>query len=406
MGGKESQPQSAVTTEKTKAHTDPPLDGTIVHEDDSNSAMWGVNEANGSGSNQDNANYQSANPTAKETNPPTQSPTARYVPGPGKWFGDDGKKNEPQQSTPSNTAAPVAKPVESIPDIVVAEIEEVTGSGNFDELAAQQSSSPGPTPSPTKAPVQGHVWGYVPPDNGQPKESQPETPRPSPAPTKAPTIALANEGSEAGYESKPATSQETYKPQASTAPYQYRRRGRPVSSGEAQELAAKWGEWKFVDQKANERPHYDYCGEYPNRDIPWSNFPANAWQVDEDHVSEFLAEGKDLVIRAMEVHLAEYGFGPDDLPGQSFDERVDLSPFKFEIVKDGDVEHRRRLSTGVNDRAGWAPQKSFDGLVRRLLHAVVSGSDFNLVLGGHSAAAGHGYVPCNTSYFCALVIQN
>ena len=85
-------------------------------------------------------------------------------------------------------------------------------------------------------------------------------------------------------------------------------------------------------------------------------------------------------------------FGPDDLPDTDFEARLEDSPFKLEIVQDGDIEHRRRLATGVNERAGWAPQKSYDGLVRRLLHAVVSGSDFNLVLGGHSAAAGHGYV--------------
>eukprot|EP00978_Attheya_sp_CCMP212_P013725 scaffold34550_cov56-Attheya_sp.AAC.6 len=35
-------------------------------------------------------------------------------------------------------------------------------------------------------------------------------------------------------------------------------------------------------------------------------------------------------------------------------------------------------------------QHSWDGLVRKLLHAMVTNDEFYVVLGGHSAAAGHG----------------
>ena len=181
-------------------------------------------------------------------------------------------------------------------------------------------------------------------------------------------------------------------PQA-TVTYQYQsRREKPLTLDEQSALHEKWGSWTFVDANAAQRPRDDYCGAYPQRDIPWDQFPPHAWQTDADYLTDFLSQGKDLVMRAMEVHLAEYGFGPDDLPDDSFLDRAYQSPFRLEILDhfSDDPETRRRLSAGVNDYAGWMTQKSFDGLVRRLLHAVVSRDSFNLVLGGHSAAAGHG----------------
>lgn len=180
---------------------------------------------------------------------------------------------------------------------------------------------------------------------------------------------------------------------AETVPYHYQlRRGISLTLHEQSVLAQKWGSWTLVDKKAAQRPRFDYCGPYPNRDIPWDKFPRDAWQTDVSYLGEFLAQGKDLVRRAMEVHLAEYGFGPDDLPEDSFLDRTFKSPFRMEILDhySDDPETRRRLSGGVDAYSGWTTQKSFDGLVRRLLHAVVSKDSFNMVLGGHSAAAGHG----------------
>ena len=47
---------------------------------------------------------------------------------------------------------------------------------------------------------------------------------------------------------------------------------------------------------------------------------------------------------------------------------------------------------GKRGNGGWTTQRSFDGLVKRLLHAIMTNSDFTVALAGHSAAAGHGYV--------------
>lgn len=39
---------------------------------------------------------------------------------------------------------------------------------------------------------------------------------------------------------------------------------------------------------------------------------------------------------------------------------------------------------------GWTTKRSFDGLVRRLLHAMMTQDTFTVVMGGHSAAVGQG----------------
>jgi len=41
-----------------------------------------------------------------------------------------------------------------------------------------------------------------------------------------------------------------------------------------------WGHWGFWDGAEETRPEGDYCGKYPNRDIPEDEWPENAWQVD------------------------------------------------------------------------------------------------------------------------------
>jgi len=190
--------------------------------------------------------------------------------------------------------------------------------------------------------------------------------------------------------------------------YQYRsRRGKPLPDEDKQELAKKWGEWTFQDLKADLRPTEDYCGAYPSRDIPWEEFPHNAWQTDTGYLQAFLPQARDLVERAMEAHLAEYGFGPDDLSGEDFESRRDKSPFKLEILDhySDDPKTRRKLSTGVDGYSGWMTQQSFDGLVRRLLHAIVSRDSFTLLTGGHSAAAGGSRGGVLTMAFFGCVVR-
>eukprot|EP00980_Cylindrotheca_fusiformis_P008142 scaffold1727_cov133-Cylindrotheca_fusiformis.AAC.45 len=144
----------------------------------------------------------------------------------------------------------------------------------------------------------------------------------------------------------------------------YRKRAQPRSGKERQKMADEWGKWELVDDK--ERPMTDYYAEYPNRDIPRERFPSNAWQIDEEYLSKFLPEGIALVQRAQEAILAEYGKTEG-----TFAERSQM----FQMTQDG----KRK----GYDNGGWVTSKSWDGLKRRLLHALMTE-------GGHSAAAGHG----------------
>jgi hypothetical protein len=185
--------------------------------------------------------------------------------------------------------------------------------------------------------------------------------------------------------------------------YQYKTRSpvdtNPAKAGERDkiraDLASKWGSWTLVDPKAAERPKDDFAKSFPDRDIPWDKFPSNAWQVDKDYLSKFLPEAKAHVERAMEAILAEYGWSKFDLPDLSLEERIngtELEPHSFNTaVLNLTVDSVRigKKNAG-EDFGGWLNKAYLDGLMRRVMHAIITGDTFTLVMGGHSAAAGHG----------------
>jgi hypothetical protein len=158
----------------------------------------------------------------------------------------------------------------------------------------------------------------------------------------------------------------------------YLRRGPVLTVSEAEDLHEEWGSWKLVDPKRASRPDNDFYASFPNRDVPWASFPADtAWQKDATYLPQFLDEGLALVDRALEAILTEYGLGAAQ-DGRPFDERRML------IGADN-------VETLPGGRPGMGARllgKSYDGLVRRILHAVVTEDSFNFVMGGHSSAAG------------------
>lgn len=165
----------------------------------------------------------------------------------------------------------------------------------------------------------------------------------------------------------------------------YVERGRPMSDADKQELTEKWGTWlvPLEEDSYRTRPTNDFYAQYPNRDIPYSQFPSNAWQRDQEYLSQFLTQGLALVQRSMEAILTEYGHGLNKEPTKSIEERS--------------KSFRLAITDTIQDFAAKSPQvggkttlSSWDGLVRRLLHAIVTEDRFVVVMGGHSAAAGHG----------------
>lgn len=152
-------------------------------------------------------------------------------------------------------------------------------------------------------------------------------------------------------------------------------------------LIEEYGEWHFWDGAEETRPTNDYCAAYPNRDISEMDFPSNSWQVDAVYVNHFLDDASKLVARAKEAIYAEYGHAKKDLDAGGMMERAKM--FRLQMIDfasySGNKAPPLALTTG-----GWTTTRSFDGLVRRLLHAMMTNDTFTVVMGGHSSAAGHG----------------
>lgn len=156
----------------------------------------------------------------------------------------------------------------------------------------------------------------------------------------------------------------------------YQTRGQPMSDADRKAMEDKWGKWELEPDK-KDRPADDYYAAYPNRDIPRSKFPANAWQIDKDWLSKFLPESIKLVDRAINAILEEYG--------QPKDGTSDL----FHVEKH-DAWFPTMEKDHCKDQSGCTTAKSFENLKRRLLHAVMTEDMFVFAMGGHSSSAGHG----------------
>ncbi|KAL3928302.1 MAG: hypothetical protein SGBAC_012707, partial [Bacillariaceae sp.] len=163
-------------------------------------------------------------------------------------------------------------------------------------------------------------------------------------------------------------------------------RGRPMDEVQHQTLINQWGSWTLVDDK--ERPLDDYYTKYTNRDIPRSEFPENAWQVDAEYLSKYLSEGLALVERAQDAILAEYGKTEG-----SFEERAKMfkvTQFSDSKLPKSGLGPKEGTDHGSLREGGWTTTKSWAGLKRRILHAIMTEDNFVFAMGGHSSAAGHG----------------
>ena len=195
----------------------------------------------------------------------------------------------------------------------------------------------------------------------------------------------------------------------------YLRRGQPMDDTTRQALTDQWGIWTFVDPKKTDdtsstsssssfgmgwfsklspsrsqnRPQDDYYAKYPSRDVPHTHFPSTAWQIDSTYLQQFLPQGQALVQRAQEAILTEYGYGTIHRPNESLNERANLL-FHVEVSNRTDSVEFVKEAALYKEAGGAMTLRGWDGLVRRILHAILTQDTFRVVLGGHSAAAGHG----------------
>jgi hypothetical protein len=163
----------------------------------------------------------------------------------------------------------------------------------------------------------------------------------------------------------------------------------PLEDAKKKEMIDHWGNWHFWDGDENMRPTKEYTSKYPNMDIPGDDFPQDAWQADAVFVNHILNEADQLISRAMEAIFSEYGHGKP-LPIAKLAERMKM--FHWDKIDMANSKGPPQQFTKRGDRGigGWTTGRSFDGLVRRLLHAMMTSDTFTVVMGGHSAAAGQG----------------
>ena len=102
---------------------------------------------------------------------------------------------------------------------------------------------------------------------------------------------------------------------------------------------------------------------------------------------EYLMEADELIERAMSAILDEYGQGPLDYKSNETNPMFEWNMVDLEVADRAPDAFQKR---GTRGNGGWTSQRSWKGLALRLIHALSKKSDFTVVLGGHSAAAGHG----------------
>jgi len=165
----------------------------------------------------------------------------------------------------------------------------------------------------------------------------------------------------------------------------------PLPNEEEKEaLAEKFGKWHFWDGEEENRPMEDYMSKYPNRDMPGEEIDDYAWQADAVYVNHILNDADQLIARTMEAIFIEYGHGKP-LPPEGLAARMKMFHWSREDLSvEGAQAPEKYRKRGNRGNGGWTTKRSFDGLVRRLLHAMMTQDTFTVVMGGHSAAQGQG----------------
>jgi hypothetical protein len=154
-----------------------------------------------------------------------------------------------------------------------------------------------------------------------------------------------------------------------------------------QAVRETWGAWDFHDpSNTDDRPIADF-DNVDYKDLPASEFPPYSWQSDPEYLQVFWKEANALVERMIEAIYAEYGHPKRKADGTTMtEEELQKRKEAFQIHTVADTAGKGGPDKGILQIS----QVAWDGLVRKLLHAMITNDEFYVVLAGHSAAAGHG----------------
>ena len=173
------------------------------------------------------------------------------------------------------------------------------------------------------------------------------------------------------------------KPAASSPPglirhKTYQPRGQPMNQTDKEEMMNEYGSWTFSQKRpVREESFYQ---QFPHRDV--TDWPVDAWQRNPEYLKPFLEESIQLVQRAKTAILQEYNSTQSDVS------------LMFEVTKyDDDTFNNTKFPKEYGGtRGGWTTVRSWKGLKRRLLHAIMTEDSFIVAMTGHSSAAGHGNI--------------
>ena len=187
-------------------------------------------------------------------------------------------------------------------------------------------------------------------------------------------------------------------------------------------LKSLYGSYTFYDGSAEDRPTEAYMtienAENPYLDLPESKFPLDSWQADAVYSNHFLDAAENLVRRGQQAIFATYhGHGVSEVHAakdengemvvnyirEDTDVRLSQEKNMFhldEIDLDSitSVDELQLASPSWEQKAGWTTKRSFDGLQRRLIHAMMVGgstlpktqSNFTVVITGSWQNMGYG----------------
>jgi hypothetical protein len=157
----------------------------------------------------------------------------------------------------------------------------------------------------------------------------------------------------------------------------------------------QWGAWEaptdvFYEKYSIQRPEPPF-DTYPYRDVPLKKFPEHSWQLDETYVASFLQQSKGLLHRVKEGIYTEYGQPTIRKDGKKIsknemDKRDELFGVITEdfFIKKGTAVEIKNLHIAKKGVA-YMSETTWDGLVQKLLHAMMTNDVFYVVLVGQGS---------------------
>ena len=157
----------------------------------------------------------------------------------------------------------------------------------------------------------------------------------------------------------------------------------------------QWGAWEaptdtFYEKYSVRRPEPPF-DTYPYRDVPLKKFPEHSWQLDETYVASLLQQAKKLLHRVKEGIYIEYGQPTIRKDGKKISKHeMDKRDELFGIItEDFSVKKGTAVEIGnvhiAKKGVAYMSETTWDGLVQKLLHAMMTNDVFYVVLVGQGS---------------------